>query len=382
MFFDWLEAEQEMDFEIPLLDGNAYARLLIEEGEVAESSGIAAAPLLYRGSHCDSVKIRVSGSRIRVEGNPSRWGRIENVWGLPTIDGCFAVFNAILAEVYAQFPGRIPRFTKCTRVMIGQGTEGEHDHASYTDGAIVRGLHYTVNQSVGQGNESDYLAGLATLNYRHSVPHLYPDGKTVEWKSKRGNSSLIYPSVYDKAYELELHALPKVSRAFGDNSEEVRYLRDIIGYCRSVGIVRHELKLKSRYLQRSGLQYWGLSDYSVLTTLIDDFVNIDEKLSVTAMDFETISERLLSAGIVDTTRAANTTAMYAIQWMHGHDFDFKKKAVQTHRARLRKIGIDIAMRCNISKFSPVFVTAMREVVRQPATPPSWYKMPIHLRAVA
>lgn len=43
------------------------------------------------------------------------------------------------------------------------------------------------------------------------------------------------------------------------------------------------------------------------------------------MDFETISEQLIRHGVVETTRSANTTAMYAIQWMHGHTFDFNKR---------------------------------------------------------
>lgn len=96
---------------------------------------------------------------------------------------------------------------------------------------------------------------------------------------------------------------------------------------------------------------------------------------VTSMDFETISEHLISEGIVDSTRSANTTAMYAIQWMHGHSFDFSKTQVQTHRARLRKIGIDIAQRCNISKFSPIIVKRVREVSVNECFIPSWYVKP-------
>ncbi|MCV5539306.1 phage/plasmid replication protein, partial [Escherichia coli] len=109
------------------------------------------------------------------------------------------------------------------------------------------------------------------------------------------------------------------------------------------------------------LCYWGLSDYSLLNKLHSEFLELDEKLSVNAMDFETISEHLISRGVVDTTRAANTTAMYAIQWFHGHSFDLNKRQVKQHRARLRMIGIDIAQKCNVSKFSPVVVKQTREI---------------------
>ncbi|WP_392565058.1 phage/plasmid replication protein, partial (plasmid) [Orbus wheelerorum] len=112
-----------------------------------------------------------------------------------------------------------------------------------------------------------------------------------------------------------------------------------------------------------------------LNELHDEFLNIDKKLSVNAMDFETISEQLLRHGVVDTTRSANTTAMYAIQWMHGQTFDFNKRHLQCHRARLRKIGIDIAQRCNLAKFSPVTVREIRQVQVSDCPIPKWYQMP-------
>lgn len=117
----------------------------------------------------------------------------------------------------------------------------------------------------------------------------------------------------------------------------------------------------------------------MLNKLHTEFLDLDKKLSVNAMDFETISEHLISRGVVDTTRSANTTAMYAIQWFHGHIFDLNKKQVQTHRARLRKIGIDIAQKCNVSKFSPVVVKQTREIKVSDCVIPSWYVKPSHLR---
>ncbi|WP_411679630.1 phage/plasmid replication domain-containing protein [Aeromonas hydrophila] len=379
MFFDWLTIEQDFGYQLPLLDGNAYARLVIEEGEVVETGSLSSPAFSHKGSHCDNVQIKVNGSSIRMSGNPSRWGRIENLWGYTSVDPMVSVYNAILRDIYGNCD-QIPQFTKCTKLYYAQGSACEVIGA---DGAIIRELHVTENISVGAGNERDYIAGLSTLRYRHSGPRLHPDGNTVDWLSKLGNADLIYPSVYNKGHEIELHSLGKIARKFGDDSNEMRHIQNIIGYCRSVGLVRFEQKLKTRYLQRNNLQYWGLSDYSPLETLMNEFINIDQKLSVTSMDFETISERLLTLGIVDTTRAANTTAMYALQWMHGQNFDPNKRQVKEHRARLRHIGIDIATKCNISKFSPIFVTARREVKSNIAVPPSWYVLPqTQLRAVA
>jgi len=76
--------------------------------------------------------------------------------------------------------------------------------------------------------------------------------------------------------------------------------------------------------------------------------------------------------------------MYALQWMTGKaKFDFNKSAVQTHRARLRQIGIDIANPCDTSKVRPVIHTASREVIPVDVLQiPSWYRRPNHLQVAA
>lgn len=378
MFFDWLTIEQDFQYQLPILDGGAYARVIIEDGEVVETGSLTAPAFLHKGSFCDSVLIKISGSVVRMSGNPSRWGRLDNLWGLSTLDACVSVFNNILSEIYGNCD-KIPFFTKCTKVFYAQGSSCKSVGA---DGAIIKELHITENVTVGSENQRDYISGVSTLNYRNSSPRLHLNGQSVDWLSKMGNAPLIYPTLYNKSNELRLHSLGKIKRNFGEESEEFRYIQTLIDYCESVGLVRFELKLKSRYIQRENLQYWGLSNYEPLKKLLTDFVNIDQKLTVTSMDFETISQHLITSGVVDSTRSAITTAMYAHQWMHGQDFDLSKAQVKVHRARLRKIGIDIATKCNVSKFSPIFVTARREVKSNIATPPTWYIMPQILRAVA
>lgn len=371
MFFDWLSIEQDFGFQLPIIGDIAYQRIFIETGE---ASSLSQPAYCHRGSFCDSVLIKISGSNLRVSGNPSRWGRIENLFGLGSIDSCVDVYNKILSEL------NLPQFTKCTRIFnrtpIGSKIE------TFSDGAIIRELHITTNRSVGEGNVNDYLAGLSTLNYRYSVPRLHSNGQSVDWLSKNGNAYLIYPTVYNKSHELELHSVTKIKNKFGENSDEFKYLSYVIDYCRKNGVIRFEQKLKSRFLARENLHYWGLSDYTKLNDLQNEFLNLDKKLVVNAMDFENISEQLLRVGAVETVRQANTTAMYALEWMHGHTFDFKKRSIQTHRARLRKIGIDIAQRCNLAKFSPVVVREIREVCVTDCPIPDWYRMPRIFKLVA
>ncbi len=384
MFFDWLEIEQTFDQPLPLLDGNAYLRLVVEQGEVVQDNGIASPAYSHKGSFCDSVLVRAAGCRLFMSGNPSRWGRLENLWGFKTVDQCVYKFNEILREIYGEFDF-IPQFTKCNEIFYkdDSASGGSPLQRIGADGAIIKGLHTTKNFMVGAENEKKYIAAVSTLSYRNSIPHLFTNFFGCDWKSKKNNSSLIYPCVYAKGNELELHSLSKVTKAFGPESDEVEHLQQVIDFCWAVGLVRYELKFKYRYLQREGLQYWGKSDYSRLETVMSEFTSLDQKLSVSNMKFENIAQQLFSAGVVESTKAANTTAMYALQWADGHHFDLEKKQVKTHRARLRKIGIDIARPCNISQFSPVKMVSCTEIHRQECTPPSWYQMPkLQLRAVA
>ncbi len=364
MFFDWLAIEQDFQYQLPIIGDVAYQRIFIDTGE---ASALSQPAYRHQGSFCDSVLIKISGSILKMSGNPSRWGRIENLFGLRTVDSCVDVFNQILRDL------NLPQFTKCTKLMFRSANGSKIEN--FSDGAIIRELHITSNRMVGCGNVNDYLAGLSTLNYRYSVPRLHSNGQSVDWLSKQGNAHLIYPTVYNKSHELELHSITKIKNKFGENSNEFRYLNDVIKYCEQNGVVRFEQKLKSRFLKRENLHYWGLSNYKRLNELHDEFLNLDKKLAVNAMDFETISEQLIRCGVVETTRSANTTAMYAIQWAHGQTFDFNKSQVQIHRARLRKIGIDIAQRCNLAKFSPISVREIRQVTVSDCPIPDWYKMP-------
>lgn len=364
MFFDWLSIEQDFGYQLPIIGDVAYQRIFIETGE---ASALSQPAYRHQGSFCDSVLIKISGSVLKMSGNPSRWGRLENLFGLCNVDSCVDVYNRILTDL------NLPSFTKCSKLFFRQSTDSKVE--SFSNGAIIKELHITSNRMVGFNNVNDYLAGLSTLNYRYSVPRLHSNGQSVDWLSKNGNAHLIYPTVYNKSNELELHSLTKIKNKFGENSIEFKYLTDVIEYCKTNGVVRFEQKLKSRFLKRENLHFWGLSDYTRLNELHNEFLNLDKKLSVNAMDFETISEQLFSSGVVETTRSANTTAMYAIQWMHGQTFDFRKSQIQIHRARLRKIGIDIAQRCNLSKFSPISVREIRKVEIADCPIPDWYKMP-------
>ncbi|MFI7801477.1 phage X family protein [Pseudomonas sp. DD1] len=371
MFIDWLTISQEHQHDLPIVCG---IFTLTVDSNTNEVLSTRQPRFKHEASFSTSVTIHVQGRKIRVEGNPSRVGRLDNLFGFTSIEQCVSVYNSLLRDY------GLPGFSRCTRLDIGHGESS----AKFVDGAKIERIDLTTNVALGEGNVVAYLRGISSQRIGHSIGFLYPNGRTVAWTPK-GNGKggrLQYRKAYDKAYEMDQNTLPKFKRAFGDSSEEYKYVKRVRDYCTQEGVVRMEQELKSEFLQREALCYWGLFDERRLAELHSEFLKIDEKLKVTAMDIVSISEQLLAEHIVDSTRSANTTAMYAIQWMHGQRFDFAKKQVQTHAARLNRIGINIRNACDTSRFAPVFVRQCREVTKTVLAVPAWYQRPNHLQQVA
>lgn len=374
MFFDWLTVHQDFDYQLPLIGDRAIVVLDTDSGEQLQ---VKCPSINHEGSFSTNIQIRISGNRLTVSGNPSRFDRLDNLFGLTTLDQCIEVYNRIL-RVYG-----LPEFTKCTDLKFLQ--QNTNKVVTTSNGAVITEIHITSNRAVGHGNVDTYIRALSSLPYRNSVPRLHTNGTTVDWLTKAGKGGrLIYPSVYNKGHEIELHSFAKAKKKFGDASDEVKYLFGLINYCNAFGVVRFEQKIKSEFLRRNNCCFYGLFDESVFKDIHAEFLTIDSKLQVEAMNFETITAQLIREGICDNTKAANTTTMYAIQWMHGHKFDLSMARVKVHRARLRKIGIDIALPCDLTKFSLVNVRFSRTVEVKSLPVPDWYRRPVvnHLKLVA
>jgi len=373
-FYDWLNVYQDFDYELPLVGDRAN---IVIDTDTGDQLSITQPTMKYEGSYSTSINIRVSGNRISISGNPSRVNRLDNLFGLTTLEQCFSVYNSILHSL------GLPAFTKCSKVFLLSGEDGSKVKTS-SDGAIITELHITSNVSVGSGCVDDYIRAISTQHYRNMKPRLHTNGQTCDYLNTKGKaSSLIYPSIYNKAFELHLHTLPKYIRRFGDQSPEVNYLKKLINYCTEQGVARFEQKLKSQFLRKNNFRFYGLFDEKKLVPYQEKFLNIDNKLeAMTAMTFENISQKLIRLHVVDSTLAANTTAMYFVQWMHGSSFDLSKSAVKKHRARLRKIGFDIADTFDVSRHNIISIVRQKEIVVSSLSMPEWYKKASTLRLVA
>lgn len=364
MFIDWLTVHQDFDFQLPLIGERAFIAVDTVTGD---QLSIKCPSIRHQGSYSTSIQILISGNRVTISGNPSRFNRIDNLFGFSTIDQCILVYNQILKSY------GLPSLTKCTRVWHLQ--QKTNKVATVSDGAVITEIHLTTNRAVGQKNQECYIRSLSTQPYKNSKPRIHSNGQTIDWLSKKGNARLIYPSVYNKGFELELHSFTKLKRKYGALSPEVKYLFNVINYCNFHGVVRFEQKIKSEFLRRNNMCFYGLFEEKLFRPIHEEFLAIDQRLQVDNMNIETITQQLIRTGICETTRAANVTTLYAIQWMHGHIFDLQKSQVKTHRARLRQIGIDIAMPCDITKFSLVNIRSSETITVLPLDVPSWYQRP-------
>jgi len=374
-FTDWLTISQEHE-DIPPQVSDVY--VVTHDAKTNEPLALRQPMFQHEGSFSSSISIKVTNKTIQVSGNPSRYNRMDNLFGLTSIDQCVSVFNHILREK------GLPVFTKCTEFYHSKRGDQQLLGAN---GASIQRLDITTNTAVGKGNVLQYLKALSTIKVGHSIGFLYPNGRTTTWQTEQGKARLQGRKAYDKAYEIMVHLVKDYKRTYGENSPEYNYALQLKNYCEEEGVARFEQRFGAELLQRLGLKWWGLDFSEIkLHQLHNEFLNIDSTLQVNAMDFETIAQRLLTLNIVDTTRAANTTAIYAQQWMHGHVFDLSKSQVREHRARLRKIGIDIGQPFDITRhgaISPIIVTRNEPIrINKSLTPPSWYQMPNHLYAVA
>lgn len=375
MFFDWLAVSQEHDHDLPAVTDIVIETICRRTGERLSSRE---PQFKHEGSWSTSITINVQGRRVFVEGNPSRIDREDNLLGYATLEQCLTVYNRILAEY------GLPPFTRCTRVFVRQGDDGSKAQL-VADGAVIHAVHLTSNHSVGKGNVLAYLRGLSSQSIGRNIGYLYPNGRTVTWtpKAEGKGGRLQYRKAYDKAHDLADKLLPRVKRAFGEDSPEYAYVKRVQQYCEEQGVVRFEQELKAEFLKRKHMAFWGLFDEGQFAQLHDEFLGVDTRLKVNAMDMVTIAQQLVIEGICTNTKAANTTAMYVHLWMQGQSFDLTKSQVQTHRARLNRIGIDIGRPCDLTRFSPVIVREIREVTRvSKLAYPDWYKRPNHLQQVA
>lgn len=367
-FVDKLSMHQEHFEQLPLVGSSLCIEEDLQTGEIISKNPKA---LQLEGSYSSKIIIRCNGSRVSVSGNPSRYNRIDNLFGFSTIEKCVQVFNIILKK------HGLPPFTKCTKVWFGQAAEGEKAPV-ITDGAIITNIDWTRNYMVGKGNVKQFLRGLSSQSLgRGKVGHLYSNQCTVNWGE---GSEYKMTSIYDKENDLTRQRKKRLKHA---SDIDIKYYDDLIEYCKENGVAREEHKFKRLFLAKNNLKFYGLFKDSDFEPYLKSIGDVMSRCEVTGMKQQSIADQLLAKEIVKSRQAANATQCYASMWMDGDDLQnhLGRSQWYEHKSRLKKIGLDITSPFDVTRMAPVLV--QRKVIEVSAlSVPSWYRQPKVLRLVS
>lgn len=371
-FIDKLCLYQIHDAELPFIGKNGAIDFDLLTGETDDALKIKG-KLPVMASYSTSIRVHCDGQKVYVEGNPSRFGRCENLFGLTSIDDCIAVYNHVLLSL------GLPPFT-AGRFEFLQGKDGEKQRKMYT-GAVITHIDITKNHMVGQDNTYAFLRAVSTLSLPNGkLPYLYPNGATVEWSSSKcgRGSSWDYSKIYIKHVDL----IDKQKSNLKDaTDEDCEYYQKVIEHCKHAGLIREEHSFKSKKLQRYDLCYYGfvtlkqLVEHHTLTTL--------EKLTTTleaaTMDYVTIADQLLAKHIVNSRQAANATQNIAMAWLNDprfHEKTARNSQYYVHKKRLLALGLDISVPFRADRNVLPMIRNQREITRyEYQERPSWYRAP-------
>ena len=358
-FIDWLSMYQVHDHDLSLRGSFHRVKYDLETGDVA---GDWVQPLKHEGSYSSYLQISCDGRTVRVEGNPSRWGRLDNLFGLSTFSDCVRVYNDVLLSL------GLPPFSVNTRVTHFSGRADSRARI-LGDGAVITRVDWTRNHAVGQGNEEHFIRALSTQSLPNGkTPFLYGNNATVDWGK---GSDWRYTKVYSKLVDLDKKSRSKEFSHWSE-SDKTHFHR-IARYCKQKGCVREEHTFKGKMLKKKNLHLYGITTESDFLPYLKEVETIMNNLSVGASDYNAISDQLLERGLVTNRQSANSTEAYAMRWMHGSTLE-RNSQYYVHRKRLLGLGIDISVPLDISKKLPT-IKNERVITLTDLAVPKWYQQP-------
>jgi II/X family phage/plasmid replication protein len=365
-FIDRLFMQQDHPAgDLPLVGQHVIERIELETGEYLPPS---VNQKILEGSYSTKLTIRCDGTRVRVEGNPSRWQRMDNLFGLLTLDECVAIFNNVLARY------NLPPFTKNTLVQYRQSPNGKTAQL-VGNGAEITAIDWTINHEIGQGKEQSFIRGMSSMQIgRGRKPKLYPDGNTCNWGE---GSTWIMTKLYNKSAELKKHLKKDQRKKEPISDDRLNYIQNLIQYCEQKGVVREEHSFRQTLIKRHNLQFYGRVTEADFSPHLKEIETAMNTIQISHDEHQSIAHQLLAVGAVQTIRQANTTMSYFSLWQHGTDLRSLLSETQfyQHKARLKNIGIDIGQQFDVSRMCPTLKRS--EVIEiKPLQIPHWYQMPI------
>ncbi|HEY3300357.1 MAG TPA: phage/plasmid replication protein [Methylophilaceae bacterium] len=287
----------------------------------------------FTGSYDTKIRIKCDGFRVSFDGNVSRFGRTDNVFGYSVVQ-CIALANKILVEL------GLPPF--------------EHKRSapfrdSFTpSGCIITRVDLTTNYSAGSHQNAvrliHYFAG-QDVGRRANAKQYGENG--VSWNE---GSKFWYSKMYIKSESLGEHAVENVK-----------------SWTIEQGIVRHEISLKSRYLTQNGLR--SINDW--LPRNKTDMFKGESMENIIYGRFDDVLKRG-TATRTPLEDIPKVLGRIARDWRQGidvyHDTNYGVSTRRRWRKQLLQYGIDIKLQSSVTRL-PI---RLQVVELQKCEAPDWY----------
>jgi hypothetical protein len=344
IFCDWISIYQRHGLGLPVIADGCVVKY--------DADGAHECTTLKKsrieGSHESAVSIRCDGETVWFDGNVSKFGRQDNVFGY-SFEQCIERINALLATL------GLPPFTAGQRMEACRHRGDDCAEWIWTGARLTR-IDVTENFVAGsKENAYAFMRFLAGQQASRLKTGVYGEGETVDFG--RG-SKVLYSKAYLKGPELLRHARKLKDPDNARQRAYSPYLEMLAAWCNSIGLVRFETTYKARYLTQHKLQYLGAFTMNQLEL---DFTERKSVFTRSECDVDQL-----------TDLEPKTLAMYRM-WQAGDDITSKcsRATFYRHRARLLPYGVDIAIKSNVIKFQP----KTRVITLGPVSPPDFYELP-------
>jgi hypothetical protein len=342
MFVDWLTVRQGHR-QAPLFADSYVARVDIEDGKLIWGNYVGKSE---EGSFSSSLRIRSDGRMVEVSGNPSRWNREENLFGVRSVDAAIAVFNSVLVGL------GLPEFYEDERTRLSARLLQGSDSLA-RDGCTITRVDVTENYSTGGLRNSEHaLHALRAFRHQNRAPVDY--GSSLYWGM---GSNFTTRKYYLKGPEMRRHRKGK--------SE---YWDQVLAFVEAEGVLRFEVSCKSAFLRRSGLDRPGAWSDEVMSAILKGY-GLHERATAGASSMNDIRGALVSAGIGELR--ATRLEHGALAFLNGCNMrdGMSKSTFYRMRRDLLLVGIDIAADLNISALR----FAIETIQLKPTEMPDWYR---------
>lgn len=331
-FCDWLSIYQQHGGGLPVIADGAFVRV----DKHGETDSVTLKKERIEGSFESAVFVRCDGSTVWFEGNVSKFGRPDNVFGYSFRD-CIERINQIVESL------GLPRFTDGERFI----SNFKGQPRSVWTGARVTRIDITQNLACGSKEDAyhfmRFLSGQQSSRLKTGT---HGEGETVDYGR---HSRRLYFKVYNKGAELRKHA---------DKHVDGAYINQLADWCDSIGLVRAELTVKATKLHDMGCNYLGGFDMKQIELEFAEKCEVFTRASAEVDQLASLSKPLLS-----TYR----------MWQAGDDIVSKlsRNTFYRHRRELLPHGVDIAIKSNVVPLK----TKTRVIKLGPVSAPEWYELP-------